>query len=74
MRSCGFRKPELTSARSMRWVLSFTAASGKPTSTVLGNAPGETSTSTSTGNASMPKSEKVCSLASTGGQTMNDER
>jgi hypothetical protein len=33
----------LTIARSMRCVLSFTACSGRPTSTVFGNAPGETS-------------------------------
>ncbi len=63
-RSCGRRKPELTIARSTRCVLSLTAASGKPTRTVLGSAPGETSTSTSTGKASMPTSEKVFSFAS----------
>ena len=45
--------------RSMRCVLSLTAASGKPTSTVFGIAPAETSTSTSTGTASMPQSENV---------------
>ena len=55
--SCGRMKPLFTKARSTRCVLSFTAASGKPTSTVLGSAPGETSTSTSTGKASMPNSE-----------------
>jgi hypothetical protein len=46
----------------------LTAASGSPTNTVLGNAPGETSTSTSTGNASIPNSENVCSLASMAGK------
>ena len=59
-RCCGNRKPELTIARSTRCVLSRTAASGSPTSTVLGSPAGETSTSTSTGKASIPKSEKVC--------------
>ena len=59
MWSCGRTKPELTIARSMRCVLSFTAASGSPTSVVFGTAPGETSTSTSTGTASMPSSENV---------------
>ena len=48
-RSCGRTKPLLTIARSMRCVLSFTACSGRPTSIVFGSAPGETSTSTSTG-------------------------
>jgi hypothetical protein len=52
-------KPELTIARSTRCVLSLTAASGNPTSTVLGSAPGETSTSTSTGNASIPNSVRA---------------
>ena len=50
--------------RLTRWVLSLTAASGRPTSTVLGSARRSTSTSTSTGKASMPTSEKVDSLAS----------
>src|SRR5262245_7863500 len=57
-------KPLLAKARSTRWVLSLTAASGRPTRMVLGSAPAETSTSTSTGTASMPTREKVCSLAS----------
>ena len=63
-RFCGRWKPELTIARSTRCVLSFTAASGSPTRSVLGSPAGETSTSTSTGRASMPRSEKVLSLAS----------
>ena len=63
-RFCGRWKPELTIARSTRCVLSLTAASGRPTRTVFGNPAGETSTSTSTGKASMPSSEKVFSLAS----------
>ena len=50
-------------ARSTRCRLSRTAASGSPTRMVLGMAVGETSTSTSTLTASMPNSEKVCSLA-----------
>ena len=62
-RSCGRWKPELTIARSTRCVLSLTAASGNPTRMVLGIAACETSTSTSTGTASMPSSENVCSLA-----------
>ena len=37
-RSCGRTKPLLTSARSMRCVLSLTACSGSPTSTVFGSA------------------------------------
>src|SRR5207344_669944 len=45
-------------------MLSLTAASGRPTSTVFGSAPAETSTSTSTGSASIPNNENVCSLAS----------
>ena len=53
-RSCGRTKPLLTIARSMRCVLSFTACSGRPTSTVFGSAPGETSTSTSTGRRRCP--------------------
>ena len=64
MRLCGRWKPELTIARSTRCVLSLTAASGSPTRTCLGRPLGETSTSTSTGRASMPTSEKVLSLAS----------
>ena len=63
-RFCGRWKPELTIARSTRCVLSLTAASGRPTSMVFGRPAGETSTSTSTGKASMPSSEKVLSLAS----------
>ena len=63
-RSCGRMKPLLTIARAMRWVLSRTAASGRPTSTVLGIAVGETSTSTSTGKASIPNSENVRNVAS----------
>src|SRR5438105_2410745 len=47
----------------MRCVLSFTACSGRPTSTVLGR-PSEQSTSTSTGSASMPMRAKVLSLES----------
>ena len=46
--------PELTMARSTRCVLSLTAASARPTSTVLGIDEAETSTSTSTGAASIP--------------------
>ena len=38
---------------------------------VFGSAPGETSTSTSTGKASMPSSEKVWSLASMGSSLTN---
>ena len=49
----------------MRWMLSSTAISGRPTRTVLGR-PAETSTSTSTGTASMPTRAKVFSLASMG--------
>jgi hypothetical protein len=64
IRSSGRTKPELTIARSTRCVLSLTAASGSTTSTVFGSAPGETSTSTSTGSASIPNSENVRSLAS----------
>src|SRR5262245_29008369 len=48
----------------MRWTLSLTAVSGRPTRTVLGR-PAETSTSTSTGRASMPTSAKAFNLAST---------
>ena len=62
-RSYGRWNPELTIARSTRWVLSLTAASGSPTRIVLGMAAAETSTSTSTGTASMPSSENVCNLA-----------
>ena len=39
-RSCGRTKPLLTIARSMRWVLSFTACSGMPTRIVLGDRAG----------------------------------
>ena len=53
-------------ARATRWVLSRIAASGMPTSTVAGSAPPDTSTSTSTGTASMPNREKVWSRASIG--------
>ena len=53
-RSTGRRYPELTMARSTRCVLSLTAASASPTRTVLGIDEAETSTSTSTGVASMP--------------------
>ncbi len=49
----------------MRWILSRTAISGRPTSKVLGN-PAETSTSASTGAASMPTRANVFSLASMG--------
>jgi hypothetical protein len=55
----GKTNPLLTIARSMRWMLSFTACSGRPTSTVFGSAAGETSTSTSTGRASIPSKLKV---------------
>src|SRR5262245_59051882 len=51
-------------ARSTRWVLSRTAASARPTRTVLGIDVGETSTSTSTGVASMPTRVYEKSLAS----------
>ena len=51
-------------ARSTGWVLSLTAASGSATSTVLGSPLGATSTSTSTGRASIPRSENVLSFAS----------
>src|SRR5262249_7144579 len=63
-RSIGLRYPELTIARSTRWVLSRTAASARPTRTVLGIDVGETSTSTSTGVASMPTRVYDESLAS----------
>ena len=53
-RSTGRRYPELTIARSTLCVLSRTAASAKPTSTVLGADENDTSTSTSTGVASIP--------------------
>src|SRR5271154_4294816 len=49
----------------MRWMLSLTDVSGKPTRMVLGK-PAEASTSTSTGTASMPTRAKVLSLASMG--------
>ena len=39
-RFCGRWKPELTIARSTRCVLSLTAASGRPTSTVFGSPAG----------------------------------
>src|SRR5215472_1853454 len=48
-------------------MLSLTAISGSPTSTVLGS-PGAASTSTSTATASMPSSANVLSLASIGGR------
>ena len=64
IRLWGRWKPELTMARSTRCVLSLTAASGSPTSTCFGSPLGETSTSTSTGKASMPTNEKVLSVAS----------
>ena len=57
MRSWGRMKPAFTSARSTRCVLSRTACSGNPTSTVLGSGDGEKSTSTSTGTASIPTRE-----------------
>jgi hypothetical protein len=60
-RFCGRWKPEFTIARSTQCVLSFTAASGRPTSTVFGNPAGDTSTST--GKASIPSNEKVLSFA-----------
>src|SRR5579859_7560953 len=47
----------------MRWTLSLTAISGKPTRTVFGR-PVEASTSASTGTASIPTRAKVFSLAS----------
>ena len=47
----------------MRWMLSRTAISGRPTRMVLGSPPAA-STSTSTGTASMPTRAKVLSLAS----------
>src|SRR5436305_1869336 len=49
----------------MRWILSRTASSGRPTSTTLGS-PAEVSTSTSTGAASIPTRAKVFSFASIG--------
>ncbi len=63
-RSCGLTNPLLTIARSTRCVLSFTAVSGSPTKMVFGMAAGEISTSTSTGNASMPESVNVFKRAS----------
>src|SRR5262245_20660187 len=51
----------------MRCWLSLTAASPRPTRMVFGSAPGLTSTSTSTGMASMPWREKVFSFASMAG-------
>ena len=66
IRSLGRLKPELTIARATRCVLSRMAVSGRPTSTVAGRAPPDTSTSTSTGIASIPNSENVCSRASMG--------
>src|SRR5438034_8005965 len=47
----------------MRWMLSLTAISGKPTKIILATPP-EASTSTSTGTASIPTSANVLSLAS----------
>src|SRR5436853_283895 len=47
----------------MRWTLSLTDVSGKPTRIVLGR-PAEASTSTSTGSASMPTRANVLSLTS----------
>ncbi len=47
-----------------RSVLSLTAASGKPSSTCLGKPLKETSTSTSTGKASIPTRAKVWNLES----------
>jgi hypothetical protein len=64
-RSIGRRYPELTMARSTRRVLSHTAASARQTGSVLGDEEYETSTSTSTGVASMPTSVYEASLAST---------
>ena len=66
-RFSGRMYPLLARARSMRWVLSLTVASGRPTRTILGEALGETSTSTSTGTASTPNRLYVWSLASIGG-------
>ncbi len=63
-RSIGRRYPELTIARSTRCVLSLTAVSARPTRTVLGFEENETSTSTSTGVASMPTSVYEASFAS----------
>ncbi len=63
-RSIGRRYPELTIARSTRCVLSLTAVSARPTSTVLGTDENETSTSTSTGIASMPTNVYDASFAS----------
>ena len=74
-RSSGRMKPELTIARSTRCVLSLTAASGKPDQHRLGQSPpAETSTSTSTGKASIPNSENVRSLASMSGTGRRRER
>src|SRR5436305_5411606 len=51
----------------MRWTLSRTASSGRPTMMVLGRVACELSTSTATGTASRPTRAKVFSLASMGG-------
>src|SRR6266853_6233330 len=55
----------------MRWTLSFTDVSGRPTRMVFGMPP-PASTSTSTGTASMPTRAKVFSLASTVGSAMSE--
>ncbi len=65
-RFCGRSNPELTNARSTRCMLSRTAASGRPTRIVFGKPAGETSTSTSTGTASIPCNANVFNLASMG--------
>jgi len=51
-------KARLAKARSIRWVLSLTAASGSPTRMVLGS-PAATSTFHFNGIASIPTSAKV---------------
>jgi hypothetical protein len=65
MRPSGNGKPELRMAVRTRSRLSRTVRSGNPT-IVMPGRPGDTSTSTDTGTASMPHTAAARSLASTG--------
>src|SRR5262249_21370443 len=58
--------PRFANARSILWMLSLTAISGRPTRSVFASPPAA-STSTSTRTASIPTSANVFSLASMGG-------
>ena len=62
----GKEYPEFCMAVRTRSVLSLTAASGRPTRIGAAKPRGETSTSTSTGTASMPQKVALCRRATTG--------